>query len=309
MTPPNLPIKQYKNYLLYLIIYILTVFILFLLLQHVGIYQIADEIKKSNPVYICYSFILSIIFVILSGFKLKLFIGMMGHNIKTSRCIKLIFATYPLNIIIPSKGGDFLKSWSLRDILPLSHGIGIVILERLIDIFILCLLTLISSIVIRQLKISIASFSLILSMFLFIYFIYKLPFKEYNKKNLIQKILKTGYPLKCLFKDKKYLIGIFSISLIIWLGSILQVYLLYLSIGQPVPVLYSFTAVPIAIFIGFMPVTIAGMGTRDLALVYLFSAYADNASSVTVGLYLSLLRYWMLALIGLPFIKALKVRG
>lgn len=307
-TSLSLCFQRYKNFIFYLTIYILTCSILYVLFRHVGIHQIAAWIKKSNPIYVCYAFILSIIIVTLSGFKFKLFVSMMGQNIQISRCIKLSFAILPLNTMIPSKGGDFLKSWSIKDILPLSHGIGIVILERFIDVFVLCSITLLCSVLISQFEISVISFSVILIMFLFIYLIHNLLFKKYNKNNLIQKMRSTAHPLKCLYHNKKYLLYILSVSLMVWICSILQVYLLYLSIGQPVPIFYSFTAVPIAIFIGLMPITIAGMGTRDLALVYLFSSYADNSSSIAVGIYLSLLRYWILSLIGLAFIKTLKGR-
>ena len=70
--------------------------------------------------------------------------------------------------------------------------------------------------------------------------------------------------------------------------------------------MYTVAVVPIAIFVGLVPVTIAGMGTRDAALIYLFSAYASDSASITVGLFFSLLRYWVLALAGIPFLGNLQ---
>ena len=57
---------------------------------------------------------------------------------------------------------------------------------------------------------------------------------------------------------------------------------------------------PLSIFVGLIPVTVAGMGTRDSALIFLFSSYADPAVMAGIGLLCSL-RYWIDTLVGIPF--------
>jgi uncharacterized protein (TIRG00374 family) len=99
---------------------------------------------------------------------------------------------------------------------------------------------------------------------------------------------------------------IVTASVVIWIGSALQIYLLYSAVEQQVPIIFSIAVVPIAILVGMLPVTIAGMGTRDLAIVKLFSGYASTSASISIGVLFFLLRYLVLALIGLPFISTLK---
>jgi uncharacterized protein (TIRG00374 family) len=99
----------------------------------------------------------------------------------------------------------------------------------------------------------------------------------------------------------KYFISILAIGILIWLGSAFQIYLLYLAVGQHVPFTFCIAVVPIAILIGFVPITVAGMGTRDLSLVYLFSAYSTGSASISVELLFLFLRYWILSLLGMPF--------
>ena len=62
---------------------------------------------------------------------------------------------------------------------------------------------------------------------------------------------------------------------------------------------------PLAIFISLIPITIAGMGTRDSAIIYLFSSWASPSVCLGVGFLYTLFAYWFLALIGLPIIKKL----
>jgi len=58
-----------------------------------------------------------------------------------------------------------------------------------------------------------------------------------------------------------------------------------------------------AIFFGLLPITIGGIGTRDSALIYLFSSYLNLSVIVAIGLFCSV-RYIVPALLGLPFFNA-----
>jgi len=64
------------------------------------------------------------------------------------------------------------------------------------------------------------------------------------------------------------------------------------------------TAFPPAIFVGLLPMTIAGMGLREGAMLLLFAPSAAPSQILAVGLLYSLLTYWFLALAGLPFMTS-----
>jgi uncharacterized protein (TIRG00374 family) len=289
----------------YAALYTFTFCILYLLLKHVGIRAIADEVFKSNPVYLLFALLLSLFIVTLSAWKLKIFIHTMGYKINTARCLKLTLATYPLNLIIPSKGGDFAKSWALRDTMPFSQSIGVVILERLLDVIVLCLLTFLGSLWINKTELILFSSLMLAIALTVILILYKIDQSNIDIK-FFRHVKELGHATRCLLNHKKDFTRISVISVMIWLGTVLQVSLLYVAFKQAVPFLYCIAAVPIAVFVGLLPITIAGMGTRDLSIIYLFSVYASESASISVGLFLSLLRYWVPGLIGLPFIKYLK---
>ncbi len=54
---------------------------------------------------------------------------MIGYKISFLRCQKITIATYVLNVLIPSKGGDFAKCISLKDTVSISKRVGICILH------------------------------------------------------------------------------------------------------------------------------------------------------------------------------------
>ena len=289
----------------YFLLVTVTIVIFYFLLKDIGIKKIFEELSKANLILIFLAFLLSLGFVILSGQKLKVFVEMMGYKIGLARCQKITIATYALNIMIPSKGGDFIKAFSLRDILPISQGIGIVILERLIDLFILCLIVLIGSVLLNNQELMLISSSMLLLFMISIIIMIKLS-NLHIKNNFFKKLNDIGCVAKALFNNKKYTLFIALIGAIIWFGSAFQAYILYRALGENIPFIYTIEVMPIVIFVGFIPITIAGMGTREAALIYFFSTYASDSTNITVGLLFCLLRYWVLALLGIPFIGHLQ---
>ncbi len=77
----------------------------------------------------------------------------------------------------------------------------------------------------------------------------------------------------------------------------------FYALGSSVPLVVAMANIPIAIFIGLVPVTLGGMGTRDAAIIFLFSVFATPSQLLGVGILFSLFRYWLPSLIGIPFMR------
>ena len=84
-----------------------------------------------------------------------------------------------------------------------------------------------------------------------------------------------------------------------WGIQFVQIILFFHAFGAALPPATIIIRTATAIFVGLVPVTLAGMGTRDLALQYLFHAYLPATKIAALGLLLSF-RYWFPALLGLP---------
>ncbi len=90
------------------------------------------------------------------------------------------------------------------------------------------------------------------------------------------------------------------LSLFIWFVHLVQIWIFMLALRAHVPFLASLGRTPLAIFAGLLPLTFAGIGTRDAALIYFYRGYFSAAVGAALGL-LSTLRYVLPALAGLPF--------
>lgn len=82
----------------------------------------------------------------------------------------------------------------------------------------------------------------------------------------------------------KFLINL-VLSLFIWLFYFFQVYILALALGLEINFFYLAGAIAIASFLSLIPITISGIGTRDLVFVTLFSQFnIIQEKSITLSL-------------------------
>ena len=76
-------------------------------------------------------------------------------------------------------------------------------------------------------------------------------------------------------------------------------YLFFLALGLKIDFMIILAIVPLGIIVGMIPITIAGIGTRDAAFIYLFKDIVPSHVMIAFGMIFSL-RYIIPALVGLP---------
>lgn len=92
-------------------------------------------------------------------------------------------------------------------------------------------------------------------------------------------------------------------TLAIWLANLAQVWTFIRALGGPVDLWHSLGLTPIATMIGMLPITFAGVGSRDVAFVVLYQEQLGAAAAAAVGVFCTL-RYLLLAAAGVPYIGA-----
>jgi len=102
--------------------------------------------------------------------------------------------------------------------------------------------------------------------------------------------------------------GLASYSLVLWSLHLLQIDCFLKAAGVFVPWAVASARIPAAIFAGLLPISFCGIGTRDSALVWLFSDLAPAPAMAAVGV-LTALRYLVPGAAGIPFVSGLLSRG
>ena len=229
----------------------------------------------------------------------------------------LILASSTLNVILPSKVGDFAKALFLKrsDGLELSKGFSLTFIEKILDVAGLCVVLLVGAIFIPNgnsiVRLSIVfSFCIItLTIFMFSYDMRRLKLNWLASKIGVEKRLNAfldewQQSVSTQRRDKERFIMILSFTIFLWFLHIGQIYLFFLSLNSAVSPMVVLTYVPLSIFVGLIPISFGGIGTRDAALIYLFSPYESSSVMAGIGILCSF-RYFVPALFGLPFLDRL----
>lgn len=92
-----------------------------------------------------------------------------------------------------------------------------------------------------------------------------------------------------------------AVSFFLWFLHLVQIWLFILALKAWTPFHTNLAIAPLAILAGLIPLTFAGVGTRDAAVILLYRPFFDPPVGAALGL-LYTSRYLMPALGGLPFL-------
>ena len=256
-----------------------------------------------------------------------------GANLEFIEANRLILGSSVLNMLLPSKMGDIAKAYFMRTRNGLSGSVSlaIVMFEKACDLLSLllwCALGLIlyphkdglfwtmttavvSGLIIGLLLLSSCQFA----NFFFNLFTKIVPYKIADK---LKKLQSAWYEMHNYFwGNKKQLLLIIGTSIFIWFLHLLQIWLFILALKAYAPFIISIALSPLSILAGLLPLTFAGVGTRDAALIYFYQPYFYNfyllhdltqeaaanqahATGAALG-WLCTSRYFLPAILGLPF--------
>lgn len=230
---------------------------------------------------------------------------------------RLILGASVLNMVLPSKMGDIAKSYFMaeRSKISGSLALSISIFEKTCDLLSL-LLWCVFGLLLYPAKdhlfwsmtagvsIGLATGLLMLGSQSFANWFLAIAtnLAPQKLKSKLQKMqVSWGEMHDYFWSDKQQLLIITTTSVFIWFLHLLQIWLFILALKAIAPFLISLALSPLSILAGLLPLTFAGIGTRDAAIIYFYQDYFNEATGAALGL-LCTSRYFIPALIGLPFL-------
>lgn len=282
----------------------------------IDIVNIKDVLAQVDvPVFIGALLIL-IPTTLLSALRFRMLLS--GENKPTlGVATKLILAGSTMNVVLPSKMGDMLKSVFMRDALDMrgSIAVSVVVFEKACDLLGLlawCLLglvvyagdddlfVLLAAAVGGGLGVGILMLSSLSFADWFLRFVSKIA--PASLANKFENLRNSWAEVHGFFwRSKSAVMRIVGVTLFIWFLHLLQIWLLTAALNAPVPLMSSLGLSSLALLAGLVPLTLAGVGTRDAATIYLFAPFMAAPAGAALGLMLTL-RYILPGLAGLPFL-------
>ncbi|MFW6316631.1 MAG: lysylphosphatidylglycerol synthase transmembrane domain-containing protein [Cyanobacteriota bacterium] len=230
---------------------------------------------------------------------------------------RLILAASVLNLVLPSKMGDVAKAYFMkqRGHLEGSLSLSLVVFEKVCDLLSLLFWCVFGLLFYPQKDwifwgmTSGISLGLILGIMLLSSQNIARTFFQIAPKILPNKLAAKFEKLEIawgtmhgyFWQDKFQLIKITSTSIFIWFLHLLQIWFFILALNAWTPFIASLALSPLAILAGLLPLTFAGVGTRDAALIAFYQPYFSAATGAALGI-LCTSRYFLPAIAGLPFL-------
>jgi glycosyltransferase 2 family protein len=232
--------------------------------------------------------------------------------------LRLIFLADVMNIVLPSKTGDLAKSWFMkgRGELSGSLALSLVVFEKACDVLALLawcavgLLWLPEKSQPMQLLTwgvlgALAAGLLALGSRGFARLLFSsaralLP-RRFEERAV--RLAAAWQEVREHFRTQpRRAAEIALLSLLLWWVQFQQVWLFILAVRAWTPPLANLALAPLAILAGLVPLTFAGLGTRDAALIALYRPWLAAPAAAAVGL-LTTTRYVVPALLGLPLFR------
>ena len=230
---------------------------------------------------------------------------------------RLILAASSLNMVLPSKMGDIAKAYFMRERAQISGSLSLsmVVFEKACDMLSLLLWCAFGLFLYPQkdglfwLMTACIAGGLILGTLLlgslpFALFFFKLGRRVLPKafKPKFDTLMAAWQEMHAYFwRDRQQLLKIVLTSVFIWFLHLLQIWLFILALNAYAPFLANLALSPLALLAGLLPLTFAGVGTRDAALILFYQPYFDESTAAALGI-LATARYFLPAIGGLPFL-------
>ncbi len=120
--------------------------------------------------------------------------------------------------------------------------------------------------------------------------------------NILRKLREEWAQLSMLMQrqPQRFWLAVL-VTIALWAGHLLQIWLLAQAVQLDLDLWTMLALVPLALVVGLLPFTLAGIGTRDAAFVLLLGAYGNAPAAAALGL-LTTFRYILPALAGIPLL-------
>ncbi len=248
--------------------------------------------------------------LLLSTWRWQLILKGLDCAVSYRRTLGVVLACWPPAAVTPSRASDLLRAWMLRDVLDPFVGMGSVITEKAIDVLALSFLGSLGLVLAglyfgaaTQAGVGLAAAGVLaLALFARPFLLGLLDASE-RLAGLRPKFEALFGALDALRRRPALFLLVFGTALASWSLAGTMLFLLLGMFGADVPAGFVLAFWPAAIFAGMLPLTLAGMGTRDAAFVLLLGTVVAVAEgpvlAATVGY--ALLGTWLWVLVGLPF--------
>ena len=276
---------------------------------------IGEALLRADKVWLVISIGMILPITVLRALRF-LWVAPAGALPGVGEALRLTLVASAFNVFLPAKSGDLIKSYFVAKRSETSAGvaIAIVVYERLCDLFSLIAWCLLGWLVGRPQVAGVPpAFWVLLGG---VGAVCAVLISSERAAALSRAITARALPHRKLRGLRKLAEGwpdllhvlrgrrrwIVPFSLLLWLAHLFQIWMFTVALSIHIPFTVCASLSAVALMAGQLPLTFAGLGTRDVALVVLMSRYMSPESAAAMGVLIST-RGFLPPLIGLPMMR------
>lgn len=287
----------------------LSLVVVALLVRYLGgAHELLDALKRARPAGLVAALATLWAAISAAALRWRFVLSAMGYAITQTRALSIVLATMPFSIVAPSRANDLLRAHVLRREVPAFATASSVLAERAIDVQVLCVLACVGALIIGEGLVAAVAAGIAVVEWLAIAIalraasvLERIPRFEKHRTKLAQ--LRAAF--STLAKNPAALSPVLAASLLAWSLNVALLQALLYAFDAGVGFLDALAFWPIALFVGLVPVSLGGLGTRDAAFLYLVKEFGRGHESqsaiVAATLGYAFASTWLLAAVGLPF--------
>jgi uncharacterized protein (TIRG00374 family) len=266
---------------------IFGIIILLFIIASLDLKQIYNAFSNISPLYLFIAFFAIIPVVILSNIQWQILLKKQKIKVSFLYSLKNIFIGYFYGFISPGGLGAYTRVLYLqqKSKAPLAKCASNIIIFNTIDFLSLLLIGAIGAILFSSIYPNLL-LTITITIIIIIFLLILLFLKKEKSKIILQKLIQTR--IFTPFKEKltksldsfyedipriKDVLLPFFISLFGWIIKFAEFYLISRLFSINVPFVYFILMIAIANIIASIPISIYGLGTRDAALITMFSIF------------------------------------
>jgi len=206
-----------------------------------------------------------------SIWRWKSLVDAYGVTSRFGELARIYFANLPIAKWTPMYSGDFLRALYLKEKLPSTEGAAIVAVESFIDVFVLLFFVLVSAVVRGAWTYAGVALLGILGLGIGVYLIgtplfSRMPFFSRSATRIAEVF-------RFFRQSPGRVARTFFITVLSWLQISLFIKIMFLAFGYPtVSLFYILTVQPLVTLVALLPVTLGGLGTREAAMLFFYTA-------------------------------------
>ncbi len=275
-----------------------AILILFVLFSRIDIGEIREVFNESNKPLLALSPLILLLAHVVSALRWKIILRMLGRDIGLKTIIRLYLANIPVTKIVPLYGGDFMRAYYLKDKVPVAKHAGGIFLGMVLDVAALATLAILGGLVIEKEMVYFSGLAIITVLILFYYL--ALIFKKSVPPAFRGKFENFLYAFNTLIRHPRMMFLIIMPTFVAWFLVMLYIKLTFLAFDVNMPLLPIIALQPLVTLVSLLPITVWGVGTRETAMLILFSALAPGTVILAVGVTYSFVGAVLLPLLFVP---------